>query len=380
MGRDTDKRWMFERWLVTNKPVSVPTLPATTEAAKTRAQTWAVAIEVINLSGSAMQFFDKAGSKPVAFNVDAVNAQLNGLTLDENSSTRTVVARLMPMSASLRLTTGRFEPSKLNFKGKLGLTPIQVQGRLLADRHGVIDMDLPLSGSLNDPQFSIGPIIIKIILHVIVKAVTAPFSSLASVFGGGSDELGAVAFPSKSATLLPDAKVGLDKVAKALTDRPSLKLTVVGARNLEAERDGYKRVRLDQLVRPEKRRSVATGGGTATAFIMVDPAEYAALLEDYKRADIAKPRSLIGLAKDLPSEDIEQRLLADIKVNQDAMQALALQRGVAVKEYLASKDLPLERLFLGSTHSGKSEAKTDVKTDAKTQSPWVPRAELGLAM
>ena len=48
MGRDTDKCWMFERWLVTNIPASVPTLPATTEAAKTRAQTWAVAIEEIN--------------------------------------------------------------------------------------------------------------------------------------------------------------------------------------------------------------------------------------------------------------------------------------------------------------------------------------------
>ena len=245
----------------------------------------------------------------------------------------------------------------------------------------VRDLELPISGSLNDPQFSIGPIIIKVIANVIVKAITAPFSLLASAFGGGGDELGMVAFPSGSAVLGAQAKAGLDKVAKALTDRPSLKLTVIGISNLEAERDGYQRARLDELVRAEKRRSFATGasagGGTPTAAITVSPVEYPALLKEvYKRADISKPRSLIGLAKDLSVDDMEKLLLADIKVNEDAMQALALQRGVAVKEYLASKDLPLERLLLGAGNPGNTEAKANAKFETK----WVPRADLNIAM
>ena len=66
------------------------------------------------------------------------------------------------------------------------------------------------------------------------------------------------------------------------------------------------------------------------------------------------------------------------------MQALALQSGVAVKEYLASKDLPLDRLFLGANNSGKNSSKadpkTEVKTDAKPDSKWVPRAELNIVM
>ena len=104
------------------------------------------------------------------------------------------------------------------------------------------------------------------------------------------------------------------------------------------------------------------------------------LKEVYKRADISKPRSLIGLAKDLPVDEMEKLLLADIKVNDDSMQALALQRGVAVKEYLASKDLPLERLFLGASNSGKADAKADPKADTKTDTKWVPRADLNIAM
>ena len=270
-------------------------------------------------------------------------------------------------------------------EGSTASLPVKLAVALLSDRNGVIDLDLPISGSLNDPQFSIGPIIIKVIINVIVKAITAPFSLLAAAFGGGGDELGTVVFASGSAVLATDAKAGLDKVAKALTDRPSLRLTVVGTSNLDAERDGYKRARLDELVRAEKRRSVVTGGaasgGTATAVVTVSPAEYPALLKEvYKRADISKPRSLIGLAKDLSADEMEKLLLADIKVNDDTMQALALQRGVAVKEYLAVKDLPLDRLFLGAINSGKANARADVKADAKTDTKWVPRAELNIAM
>ena len=259
-------------------------------------------------------------------------------------------------------------------EGSTASLPVKLAVALLSDRNGVIDLDLPLGGSLNDPQFSIGPIIIKIIINVIVKAITAPFSLLAAAFGGsGGDELSTVAFTSGSAVLESSAKAGLDKVAKALIDRPSLKLTVVGTSNLEAERDGYKRARLDELVRAEKRRNVVTGGGasggTATALVTVSPAEYPTLLKEvYKRADISKPRSLVGLAKDLPVDDMEKLLLADVKVTADAMQALALQRGVAVKEYLASKDLPLDRLFLGATKAVPPEAK------------WISRAELKLAL
>jgi hypothetical protein len=77
---------------------------------------------------------------------------------------------------------------------------------------------------------------------------------------------------------------------------------------------------------------------------------------------------------------MEKLLLADIKVNDDAMQALALQRSVAVKEYLASKDLPLERLFLGATNSGKDSGKAEAKTEAKPEAKWVPRADLNIAM
>ncbi len=145
VDRDVDKRWMFERWLVSNKGQSqspAPASPPTTDATKANAPTWAVAINEVSVAGGQMQFADKAGSKPVAFDVNAVNAQLNNLVLndrsDDKSSGKAVgkaaASKLMPLSASLRLTAGRFEPGKVNFKGNLGLAPIEVQGQLLAER------------------------------------------------------------------------------------------------------------------------------------------------------------------------------------------------------------------------------------------------------
>ncbi len=251
--------------------------------------------------------------------------------------------------------------------------PVKLAVALLADRNGVIDINLPVSGSLNDPQFSLGPIIFKLIVNLIVKAITAPFSLLASAFGGGGDELSVVVFAPGSAALSPDAKSGLDKVAQALAERPALKMTVVGTSSLEVERDGYKRERLILLMLAEKRRALVNSGSAAatpeaSAPLTVSELERPALLKEvYKRADITKPRNLAGFATDLPAPEMEALLLANIAATDDAMGELALQRGVAVKDYLSSQKLPVERLFLGATKAASADPK------------WSPRAELSLA-
>jgi len=249
--------------------------------------------------------------------------------------------------------------------------PVKLAVALLSDRNGVIDINLPISGSLNDPQFSLGPIIFKVIVNLVVKAITAPFSLLASAFGGGGDELSTVAFAPGSARLLPQAREGLDKVARALQDRPALKMTVVGTASLEAEREAYKQERLRALLVAEKRRSMLAGNATAAdagATLSVSDEEVPVLVKEvYKRADIPKPRNLAGIAQEIPVAEMQALLLANIAVTDDAIRELAVQRGVAVKDYLSAQKLPVERLFLGAVKP--------VANDPK----WTPRAELNLA-
>ncbi|MDP9909428.1 hypothetical protein J2W27_001530 [Variovorax boronicumulans] len=248
--------------------------------------------------------------------------------------------------------------------------PVRLAVTLLADRNGVIDVDLPLRGSLNDPQFSIGPLIFKAVVNLIVKAVTAPFSLLTGgLGGGGSGDSSAITFEPGSSTLSSGAKESLDKVVKALTERPTLQMTVVGTSSLEKERDAYQRQRLRQLTQAEKRRVAVRGGQTGTEVAPVTDAEYPELLTAvYKRSDITKPRNMVGLAKDLPVKEMENLLLASVPVDEESMRQLAVERGAVVRDYLLAQKLPSERLFLGA-----------VRTTA-SGNDWKPGAELSLTM
>jgi hypothetical protein len=71
--------------------------------------------------------------------------------------------------------------------------------------------------------------------------------------------------------------------------------------------------------------------------------------------------------KDIPAPEMESLLLASLPVTEQAMQELATARGVAVRDYLASKGLPSDRLFLGAAKAVPNADK------------WSPRAELSLA-
>lgn len=239
--------------------------------------------------------------------------------------------------------------------------PVKLAVALLADRNGVIDIDLPVSGSLNDPQFKLGPIVFKLIVNLVTRAITAPFSLLGAAMGGDADALSVVTFEPGSAVLTADVKPGLDKVAQVLMDRPSLKMTVVGWVNPDVERAAFQRQQLKTLIQAEKRHA---GEGEG----VVAEREYPVLLKAvYRRANFSKPRNLLGMARDLPVSEMEALLLAHFAATDDAMRELALQRGVAVRDYLASQKLPLERLFLGAAKMASSEAK------------WSPRAELNLS-
>ena len=298
--------------------------------------------------------------------------------------------------------------------------PVKLAVALLTDRNGIIDLDLPVSGSINDPQFSLGGVIWKVITNLVVKAVTAPFSLLAAAFdGAGGGESSRIEFAPGTASLGATARESLDKLAKALADRPALKLTVVGESRLDAEAEAWRKERLQQLVRSEKRRQAGGRGGggrsgaldgaasapavaasapaanasapaaSASALavaasapaasasapggtggrtgndVTVSEAEYPALLKEvYRRADIAKPKNVIGMVKDVPVAEMEALLLAGITVDAEAMQQLAVRRGVVVRDYLASRDIPIARLFLGAPKTAGGEPS------------WTPRADL----
>jgi uncharacterized protein involved in outer membrane biogenesis len=107
--------------------------------------------------------------------------------------------------------------------------PVKLATSLLKDRNGVIELDVPVGGTLDDPTFRVGPIVWQIIKNIIVKAVTAPFALLGSLFAG-AEEAQFVDFAPGDAALDPATAERLDALAKSLAERPQLKLDVpIGA-------------------------------------------------------------------------------------------------------------------------------------------------------
>jgi hypothetical protein len=227
--------------------------------------------------------------------------------------------------------------------------PVTLAVALLKDRNGVIDINLPISGSLDDPQFSLGGIIVKVIVNLIVKAVTAPFALLGSLFGGG-EELAYLEFAPGSAALAGGEQAKLKNLAKALTERPGLKLDISGRAAPEADREGLKRASIDGKVRAQKFNDLRRAGAAPASAdaLTVEPAEYEKYLRRaYGEEKFPKPRNLIGLAKDLPVAEMENLMLAHAQVAEDDLRLLANARAQAAKEWLVAEGkVPAERVFL----------------------------------
>ncbi|MBX3606422.1 MAG: DUF748 domain-containing protein, partial [Piscinibacter sp.] len=249
--------------------------------------------------------------------------------------------------------------------------PVLLAVALLKDRSGVIDINLPVSGSINDPQFSVFGIVLKLIGNLLVKALTAPFALLA---GGGTEDLSVVEFRAGTAVPTEAGQGVLAKVAKALVERPALKMTVTGASDPTAERADFQRAALEARLLAERRRELLRAGAPAAevdALRTLDAEARARVLREvYRATDLPdKPRNALGFARDLPGPEMEARLRMHMPVPPDAMRELALQRGLAVRDALIAQGLPGERLFL---------AAPKLRDSGDADAAWTPRAQLAL--
>jgi len=126
--------------------------------------------------------------------------------------------------------------------------PLKLAVALLKDRNGVIDIDLPMTGSLDDPQFRMGPLIWKAFVGLLGKIVTSPFTLLAKL-GGSDKEINQLDFAPGSSTLDAEAQERMTTLAKALNERPSLQLEVPTAYAPDADSQAINAARLDERLR-----------------------------------------------------------------------------------------------------------------------------------
>jgi hypothetical protein len=251
-----------------------------------------------------------------------------------------------------QLTLGDAVPSDTATK-----LPIKLAIALLKDREGNIDIDLPVKGDLDNPEFSIGGIVIKMIGNFILGIVTSPFKMLGSLFGGG-EELSYIDFAAGVGDIAPDNTAKLDSLAKILFERPGLNLEIQGQFDPHSDREGLRKIRFEHELKSAKLKSMMAGGQPAIPLeqMTISAEERDRMVRRaYADATFPKPKDDKGKEKKLPPEEMEKMLYTAIEITGDDLLQLADQRALAAKSYLLNTGkVEAQRLFIVEPEMGGS--------------------------
>lgn len=224
--------------------------------------------------------------------------------------------------------------------------PVRLGLSLLRDGDGVIDIDLPIEGDLDDPEFQVGRVVMRTFVNLLARVATSPFNVLGSVAelaGFSSEELGQVAFVPGEARLAPGEEKKLELLAKALSDRSQLLLNVRGSVAPELDELGLKSQRLfknaglsdgasirDRITALENQYSQQKGQAALDSLKQSSDKTGSDRLDD--------GTWLEALAKDMT---------ADVTLPPEALDQLANQRGALLQDRLANDfDIPNDQLFM----------------------------------
>jgi hypothetical protein len=242
--------------------------------------------------------------------------------------------------------------------------PVKLGVSLLKDSSGKIKLNLPVNGRLDDPQFSIFGVILKVLKNILVKAATSPFSLLGSMVGSSAD-LSYIAFDPGSGLLSDAEKAKLDTLTKALADRPNLSIDISGFVDVDADRQGLVDGEFKNQLLARKPQKKAKNEEPAADEESEDiaPEEFEKLLQKaYSAAKFEKPKNALGISKGLPPAEMEELIKKNITITDDDLHALAKERAEAVKDYMVTQGkVDAGKLFLVEPPGLAPEKKENVK-------------------
>ncbi|SHK39286.1 protein of unknown function [Desulfatibacillum alkenivorans DSM 16219] len=216
--------------------------------------------------------------------------------------------------------------------------PIELALALLKDPQGRIELPVPVSGDPSNPEFKLGKVISKALANVIIKVITSPFAALGALVGGG-EELAFVEYQPGSTALSPDELDKLDKLAKALQERPLLKLDIQGLTNPDADREALTQARYTALLASVKKASMGKAGqDTPLDQIQIADEEREEIVwKAYKDAEFEKEKTALGLVKKIEVPDMEAMLIKSVTPSDEELVQMAWQRAQAAKDVLLNE-------------------------------------------
>jgi Domain of Unknown Function (DUF748) len=236
--------------------------------------------------------------------------------------------------------------------------PLKLAVALLKDSDGKIKIDVPISGSLDDPKFSISALVEDALLNMLSKIVTSPFRALASLIGSEED-LSTVSFPAGHSYLTKTQQAKLDDLALALKARATLTLDIKGAAFIDQD---WLIIREDALYEQLKRRRAIEINQNSDKkirheYVELSGDDYNRLLADMfiEKFPLLADRSLLGSPQLINAkagdfyETAKQKLFTIIKPEEDRLKQLATARAQVIANYMVQQGIANERLFILDT-------------------------------
>lgn len=221
--------------------------------------------------------------------------------------------------------------------------PVKLGLAILRDRKGVIDIQLPVQGSLDDPDFRYGRLVWKAIGNLFTKILSAPFAWLGSLGGGGDKDLSFVSFEPGSAAPDAEARAKAQSLAKALAERPDLSLELEGTADPGADRSALQKAALQRLLVATKARAQKVD----PEGVQVGPEDRGAWVKAAFESAFPAPKLEKGQVAPPPppTAEMEQRLLGTLSVPDGELQQLADARAKAMGQLLREIQADPARLF-----------------------------------
>jgi hypothetical protein len=412
-----------------------------------------ITLETLAITNGSAEFHDRSTQPPVTALISELNGTIKGLTSEElrqadlNLAGRIdrtgqfeVIGKLNPLMKNTptdlkvnlhgvnlvpaspyagrflgyRLTGGKLDlqvsytisDQRLDAKNVLGIDhftlgekvespdathlPVKLAVALLKDRNGKIELDVPIEGNLDDPEFHYGKVISRVVVNIITKLVTSPFAVLGAIFGGKGEEVSYQDFAAGEVELQASQADKLEALINGLTERPGLQLAIEGSFDPVSDAEGLRRQKLRKQFRSNKWAGLRRSEQAETspeqislsdeeyqayvqtayrAMIQTNPAPDKAEAGDLKTKQVERTAVAVTDTTDLKgaaalmkrpvstpnlsATDMEKALLDTIPVTNDDLNQLALERARrAQQKILGSGKIEAERISLKPSDSG----------------------------
>ena len=270
-------------------------------------------IDLVNVTPYSGQFVGykiKKGKLNLNLNYSVTDSKLNGSNFINFDS----------------LTLGE----KVDSKDAVNL-PLSLAISILSDQNNQINIDLPVEGNLDDPDFKYGGVIWAAVKKLFADITLAPFRFLGNALGLGSKDLSSIDFLAGSSELISSEAPKIADFIKLTGSKPKMKLSITPTYS-KLDESFYKNKKLDQKIN----QIIASSG------------------KDY----IAVLNELVPNLKDRSEKALREEALKGIEVDKAKLVELANERANAVKEALIKAGLEAGRINMNDATSSEPKQNT----------------------